>query len=372
MVFQLALAQALRKDCQAVVAVIENRGNPHRELVEACAARGIETAVIPCRGQLDRAAVGELRRVLDERRIDLLHTHGYKANIYSRFAASRWRGTLVATCHNWPGRTPRMKFYAFLDQQLLRGFHRVAAVSEEVKRKIPNAGAGRVQVIRNGVSLEPFDRTQDERSRQRVARRDEGRVVVGFVGRLTDDKGARLLLEACRNISATFPRVSLLMVGDGAQRAQYETEFRSEKVLYAGFRREARRCYGCMDIFALPSYAEGLPMTILEAMAAGLPVVATRIGQIPEVVEDGRTGILVEPGDREGLSEALCLLIGNPEESARMGARGYAGVVANYSAERMAEAYQRLYQEAAACALAQPAAAAQGAGASPRVTGQSH
>lgn len=369
-VYQLALEQGRRKECQPVVAVIENRDTPHRELAEECSARGIETIILPCRGQVDWATAGGLKRVLREQRIDIIHSHGYKANIYSRVAASGWNGRSVATCHNWPGRSRRMKFYALLDQQLLRGFDRVAAVSDEVKGKIPGGSAakGRVQVIRNGISLEPYDRIQAERTRKRLIRRSEGRAVVGYVGRLSDDKGAGLLLEAGRDVLRQFPGTSLLLVGDGTQRNVYEIEFRSPDVFFAGFQREVQRCYSCMDIFVLPSYAEGLPMTILEAMASRLPVIATRVGQVPELVEDGQTGVLVNPGDKVQLAEAICRLIENPEESAKMGERGYARVAARYSAERMADAYLRLYQEAAGAVHVRPAEIVLPSGCSPGVS----
>lgn len=348
MVLQLVRALKRRPGCHPVVGVIENEATPHRELAEACAAGGVDTIIIPCRRRLDRDTVMQLREMIRKENFCVLHTHGYKANILARAAAFGWEGALVATCHNWPGRSLRMRAYAVLDKLLLRGFDRVVAVSDEVKQKLPGTGfrGKRVRVIGNGIDVEPFARAYRGASQARSVRAENNNPVVGYVGRLCDAKGVGVLLESAALVRERFPGVRYLLVGDGPQREEYEARYGSPLVLFSGFRKGVQSCFGCMDVLALPSYAEGLPMVILEAMASRLPVVATSVGQVPDLVEEGSTGHLVKPGDTRGLAEAICNIITTPDLGTRMGAHGYAKVAAGYSAELMAERYLDVYQEA--------------------------
>lgn len=334
-----------------VVGVFENFQNPHLEVAEACRKCGIETIVFPCRGKLDLKAVLQLRRFICARKIDIVHSHGYKSNLYSFFSTRGLSTHLMATCHNWLGDEPKMKFYARLDKFILRRFDMAAAVSEEVKMKMVHSGIAdeRVEIVRNGVSGSRFAVCLSEYSGREGIKSRNGippdSVVVGMVGRLSPEKGHRHLLNVADSLIRLYPCTFFLVVGDGILKNELEREFSSRSILFTGIRKDVDRLYRCMDIFVLPSLTEGMPVVLLEAMASGLPVVATCVGAVSEVVEEGITGLIVEPGDEGGLQKALLFLLSKPDEAIAMGERGRQRVKEHFSPVRMADCYMVIYQK---------------------------
>jgi glycosyltransferase involved in cell wall biosynthesis len=172
------------------------------------------------------------------------------------------------------------------------------------------------------------------------------------VGRLCEIKRQDLLLRAfgqVRALGAEAAQTHLLIVGDGPALGELRALTAALDLVpwvhFAGYQPAPERYYGAMDVFALTSRSEGMPLSVLEAWAAGLPVVATRVGGLPELVDDGRTGILVEFGDEAALAGALGGLIADRARARWLGAAGREQVEARFSLERMAEAYQRHYLE---------------------------
>jgi glycosyltransferase involved in cell wall biosynthesis len=287
-----------------------------------------------------------IRRFIREKQIDILHTHGYKADSYGRLASMGLPVGLFATCHNWLGNDYRSKLYAAVDLFILRWFDRIAAVSEDIQERIIRNGIAppKVSLIRNGISLEDFE---NRHSRSRLRREmgiPQDAIVVGTVGRISPEKGHRNLFLAARDIIAHHPEVFFLVVGDGPLRRELQVEFSSPAIHFAGYRQDAPNLYQCMDIFVLPSLTEGLPLALLEAMAARLPVVATRVGEIPSLVGP-ENGCLVEPGNSEDLREALLYSIRNYPASAAMGEEGYGRVKSRFSSAGMAGCYMKDYAE---------------------------
>ena len=218
--------------------------------------------------------------------------------------------------------------------------HRLAAhvaVGEQVARDVEGfAGLapGSVRTIHNcapDVELEPLPRPTDG-------------PVVGAVGRLDRQKGFDVLLRALADV----PRARLVLVGDGDERAPLERLAAelglSERVRFEGWREDPRRYLTTFDVFALPSRFEGFPLAIIEAMLARLPVVATRVGSVPEAVADGETGLLVPSDDPPALATALRSLLGDPARRAALGAKGREHALA-FNPAAMARAYERVYDE---------------------------
>jgi glycosyltransferase involved in cell wall biosynthesis len=166
------------------------------------------------------------------------------------------------------------------------------------------------------------------------------------VGRLTPQKGLETLIEAAPKVARAVPDAGFLIVGDGPLRAGLERAARASGagVVFAGERRDVQDLMRGARALALPSVYEGLPLVALEAMACGLPVVASGVDGVPEAVEDGETGVLVPPGDAERLADALIGLLRDPAKAEAMGRRGRARVEAHFSAERMVEETQAVYE----------------------------
>jgi len=173
--------------------------------------------------------------------------------------------------------------------------------------------------------------------------------VIGVVARLDLQKGFEYLLAAVREICNSFHDLTVVVSGDGPDRTAIEQLIAKhglqKNVLLAGQQTDMPSVYAGMDIFVLPSLNEGLPMTVLEAMAAAKPVVATRVGAIPNVIRDGETGLLVNPKDVSGLRDAIARLLTDPDLCRRMGTQAQEWVSRQYTSDAMALQYRAMYEE---------------------------
>jgi glycosyltransferase involved in cell wall biosynthesis len=254
---------------------------------------------------------------------------------------------LVATCHNWPDRRLIMRAYALLDRMLLRGFDGVAAASEPVADLLRRSGMPGAQALPNGVDMgrfafaAPTIRSQYPDDRQRL---------VGFIGRMVPEKGGALLIHCAKKVLEVHPRTAFVFVGDGPCQTEWqELASRlgiSSNVVFAGVRDDMPGVYASLDILILPSLIEATPMCLLEALAARVPVIASRVGSIPSVVIPGVTGLLVDPADENGLVEAILRLIADPALAEAIAEQGHEHVARRFSADAAAAAYAELYREA--------------------------
>jgi glycosyltransferase involved in cell wall biosynthesis len=272
--------------------------------------------------------IGETLARIKAGRFDLIHSHGYRADLIGFVVAKRVGLPVISTCHGFISTDSHLRLYNKLDIYLLRYFNRVIAVSERMKRDLVARGvdAARIQMITNAISEEP--RTDTERIRGQARSRlgiAQDEFVVGFVGRLAEEKGLAYLLEAVRRWAPDAHRWRLVLVGEGPQRDALEQAVRSfglaGKVIFAGFQSNTAEWYPAMDAFVLPSLTEGTPMVLLEAMANGIPVIATSVGGVPAIISSGENGILVPPADPSRLLEAMQSVAGDGDLRKRLCAR---------------------------------------------------
>jgi glycosyltransferase involved in cell wall biosynthesis len=207
----------------------------------------------------------------------------------------------------------------------------------------------KVTAVYAGIDLDKFN---IRREKEEIDKLGEGfglkknDLVIGTVGRLEPRKGYRYLLESAVQVSKTYPQVKFLLVGDGELRDELEDLAKkleiTSKIIFAGLAQDVSSILSLLDIFVLPSLDEGLGIVILEAMAAGLPVIATDVGGIPEIVRDGETGLLVEPGNPSVLTSAITRLLGDKEYALTLGEAGkkYAG---QFSSKVMVEKIEEIY-----------------------------
>ncbi len=332
-----------------VIGVFRNSHCPHTEVAEAARLEGLKVEIIPCDGKIDRRAVDVIRHCLQIHSIDLVHTHGYKANFYG-YLAARGKGVpAVATYHlDWPDRGLALRLYHLFDRLVVRRFGKIAAVSEAVARSLRRSGvpSAKIVTIDNGIDLSPFAQARPILQEEISERPD---ALIGLVGRLTPQKGCEYFLRAAQRVLIDFPRTLFVLVGEGPDRRKLEELVRdlniAERVIFAGHREDMPGVYASLDILVLPSINEGLPMTLIEAMAAARPVIATPVGAIPKLIIPEQTGLLVNPRDPVGLAAALGRLISNPDLRHRLGRDGQAWVMRRFSAEAMAQQYAEIYQE---------------------------
>ena len=345
----VALAVSLDQlECTPIVGVFTDARSPHVEVEEQARTRGLRTELIPCAGRVDWRTVRYIRRLMRDHGADVLHTHGYKADLYALVASRRTHTALVTTAHNWPSREWMMRAYAALDRRAMRSFDRVVTVSDEVGEIVRRSGvaAKKVVTISNGVEPGRFELGKPT-LRAELACNDQA--VVGFVGRFVADKGGDILLRAAQQVLQVHRKTRFVLVGDGPCRQPWEslaTELGiAEQVSFAGVRQDMPDVYASFDVFVLPSLCEAMPMCVLEAMAAKKPVIATRVGAIAKLVEPERTGTLVETGNVGELAAAVIRTLGDPEAARRQGEHGHARVIRDFSSESMAREYLSVYRD---------------------------
>lgn len=282
---------------------------------------GVTAVCLGARGDLDPRWVMRFRRLVHDRRIDIVHAHSPVAATAARLAAGG-RAAIVTTEHNtWDRYRPatrRANAATFSRQQA------VIAVSQEVARSIGSRRGPPVHVIPNGVDAGALRTAALPRE---VARRELGLPldvpVIGTIGGVAPKKGHVDLVRAAARLTRRFPDAMVAVVGlelePGPVRTQITAEGLQDRVLLLGYRAEASRLLRAFDVFTLASRYEGMPVSLLEAMALGLPVVATGAGGVPEVVTSGRDGLLVAPGDDAALGAAWEELLTDPARGADLG-----------------------------------------------------
>jgi glycosyltransferase involved in cell wall biosynthesis len=348
----LNLSRTLNESSHAsVLGVFSNSANPNLQLHEAAAREGIESHLIPCKGQIDRTVIASIRELVSRTNADVVHAHGYKADIYVYFALRRSGIPLVSTCHNWIDNDLLVSWYGIADRLVLRNYAGVAAVSDEVRQRLLKAGVreDKIHPVRNGIDLRTFDNASPSLGNRLLS---EGSPVVGLVGRLGHEKGVDIFLRAAALVLVDCPSAKFVVAGDGPDLEKLELLIDDlklrESVSMIGRRDDMPSVYASLDLLVSSSRQEGLPMTILEGMASRLPVVATRVGDVPTVVLDDRTGVLVPPENVELLASAIATLLQNPAQRERFGAAARKLIEDEFSAGRMTTDYLRVYEKAAA------------------------
>jgi glycosyltransferase involved in cell wall biosynthesis len=348
---QVILNLAASEKTLSYVGALRNAHSPHFEVIDVARSTGLRTVLFDSRGRIDFGTVFQIKRFLKQNRIDILHTHGYKSDIVGLLAARLAKTSWVATNHVWHPLTGKLRLYESLDAFVLRFARRIVAVSPSIRddlisTKVP---PGSIRVIDNGIDLDRFTQSKPTGTLKAELGICENDIVVTIVGRLSPEKGHRTFLKAAKTIYAKQAHVRFLIVGDGPMDAELRAEAASlnlgERVIFAGFRQDMPEIYALSDLLVNASSIEGLPMTILEAMASKVPVIAARTGGIPGIVKDNETGLLVDSGDEDGLRARMELLIADREKSRRLAAAAFELVTMKYSRKRMCEAYWEVYQE---------------------------
>lgn len=345
----LNLSQALNGSSHSsVLGVFSNSPNPNLQLHESALREGVESNLIPCNGQIDRAVATSIRDLAARTKADVVHAHGYKADVYTYIALRGTATPVVSTCHNWLKDNPLVSFYGTVDRFVLRNYDAVIAVSCEVKARLLKAGVDveKIRFIQNGIDLRPFARATPSLP----AASDRGNTLtVGWIGRLSREKGPDIFLRAAARVLVVCPDTRFLIVGEGPDLDKAETLIDQlairKNVLLAGRREDMPSVYASLDLMVSSSRQEGLPMAILEGMASGLALVATAVGEVPTVVLDGQTGVVVPSEDVESLAAGIIKLLQDSTLRKRFGSAAIKLIEKQFSAQRMAAEYLHIYRD---------------------------
>lgn len=332
------------------IVVIKNLHNPHLEVFEEALRRNIPAGFVESRGRLDMKAIRQIAKIIKANKINLIHTHNYKANFLGVFAARKAGIPVIATNHLWTSSGFKLRLYEKLDAFMLNFFVRkIIAVSKEIKEDMLKSGirSSKIKVILNGIGL------QIEPNDKRAVKNDfdigEDVLVIGVAARLSPEKGHRFLLEAAQEVIKTYPQLVFLIIGDGPLKNELIEKTKhlgiSEKVIFAGYQTNMQKIYPIIDILVQPSLREGIPLTILEAMTHAKAIVATDVGGVADLIKDRDTGLLIKAGSSEELCEAISAFVDDVSLRKAVGEKAQEFVRENYSLEKMVDAHRKVYEE---------------------------
>lgn len=319
-------------------------------LLKPLEAVGVSITKLKLKKVISADTVFQIARLLKKFSADLLHTHLMDADLLGFLAASISRTPLVISIHSYP--FPQKRTHCLRYRLMSMRAKRVLCVSETVKEHLiahAHVAAEKIAVVYNGIDLRKFAGrfSPEEKARRRhdLGIRD-GAPIVGNISRLISDKGQEYLLRAAPEILKQRPETVFLIVGDGELKAQLVSltkELNIERqVIFTGTRHDIPELLSIMDIFVFPTFNEALGISVLEAMAAGKPVIAANDAAVPEIITEGREGLLVAPGQPSALTKSILKLLNAPSPARQMGHAAYKRAQ-DFSIEEMVKKMEEIY-----------------------------
>jgi glycosyltransferase involved in cell wall biosynthesis len=345
----LDLAENLGSGWQAVVGVMK----PGWLRSNAMSA-GLSCVMVGGGGLGDLGVLHRLVEAVETHEIAVIHAHEFYMSMIGTLVSGMTGIPLVVTVHGssyYPDKRRRRLACRMMAARAAA----LVTVSEDLRRffcRTSGTPLGRVRVIYNGIALSRHSAA----SGRKVELLDSAGIpreakVVGAVGNLYPVKGHLDLIRSARTIVHQHPMTHVVILGRGALHDALVGEAEAlgirDRIHLLGYRNDVKEWLGAMDVFTMPSLSEGLPLSLLEAMAAGVPPVVTQVGGMPEVVRDGETGFIVPPGDGAALADRISFLLGNPPLATKMGTASRDCILDRFTVDRMAAEYRDVYCQAA-------------------------
>ncbi len=315
--------------------------------------RGFQTVKVPIASGYSLQGALDIVKAGRENDVALFHSHGFKANILLGFLPKFIRNKpVVSTLHGYISVKffSRMRIYEFMDALALRRIDAVVRVSASPRTdaRYPSQQNSGNYIINNGIPELVFDSSSIRQSDSAMSAFCSDGFILGTICRLSPEKGIDYLVEAMHLLSGRDKTLKAIIIGEGPQRDSLQTKINqyglAERILLAGYKDQAYKYLPLFNAFVLPSLTEGLPITILEAMQAEVPVIATDVGGVPDVLGHGKFGIIVRSADAPALAEAITEVSSETPQMNAMCADARATALDRYSSKRMAENYLKVYE----------------------------
>ena len=349
----VGLARHLPADCETTFLTFAEDGRS-QALLDEVRRLGFRGETLAHNFPRVGRCVAEIADRLRELKTDIVCCNGYKPDILGWRAARRVNLPVVIVSHGWTAATWKVRVYEAVDRWVHRRVEAVVSVSASQSGKVRAAGvaADKNITIVNAVGDEAFaDAESVYRENLLGLFAHRPRVVIGAAGRLSPEKGFGQLVEAASALPAEHKDVGIVIFGDGPLRGELTRRIAelglSDRVVLAGFRGDVGKFLPHLDLAAIPSYTEGLPVILLELLAAAVPIVATRVGGIPEVIDDGVTGRLVAAGRPDELARSLGAMLADVDSRRRMAEAGREVVKTRFTCRNQAAEYYALFQRLA-------------------------
>jgi glycosyltransferase involved in cell wall biosynthesis len=347
----LGLAEALRPDYDTVFLSFAEGGRS-RPFLDEARRRGFEAVELAGNAPRVFRAAGEIALHLRRTGAAVLCCNGYKPDVVGWMAGRRAGVPVVGIAHGWTAATWKVRLNEAIDRRVMRHMDAVVCVSEAQAVRVRRAGVdpARVHVIRNAIDADAFGRPDPACRRLLEGMFTQApQHIVAAGGRLSPEKGFDLYVDAAAEVARRDAEAGFVLFGDGPLREALEQRVRRHglegRFVLAGFRSDLRHLWPCCDLAVLSSHTEGLPVVVLEALAAGVPVVATAVGGTPEVIEDGRCGRLIPPGDVAALADGIGAALDDTAWRRQAGEFGRRRVREQFSFEGQADRYRELFEQ---------------------------
>ncbi len=342
-VSRLAAGQHRRGARVHLFALLES-GMPEPPLVGNLRSGGVDVTCVVTAARSFRAQKAALTAFCETFNPDVLHCHGYLPDALAAALGRRIRLRRVTTVHGYTGGSWRNQFYEWLQRRAHTRFDAVVAVSKKLGRQISADGLkGRVWTIPNAWSVQAVALTA-EKARESIGA-SSGRFTIGWIGRISREKGLDVFIDSLSRLG-DLP-ISAVIIGDGPERKKLEQKARdsnnSDRVIWVGQRRDAAEVFAAFDLVVLSSRTEGTPIVLFEAIHAGVPIIASAVGGIPDVVSP-EEAVLVPSDDPIRLGDAIRAAYDSPSEGRERASRARARLTHEFAEEPWLDSYDRLYQ----------------------------
>lgn len=360
------ILQAYNRDRFEIIAIVmirfDQRKNPFITMLDNSGYRYHKVYLAQAAANnLQRVSViirlyRNIYRIVRENSFDLIHSNGTLSDILTIPIATVTRIPIISTCHGLISTTRKLSFYNFINRQVLRLSSTVIAVSDSIKADLERSGIkeANIKVIPNSLGEE--DNSDFKQSSRSALRKEQGieddEFVIGYVGRVSFEKGLEHLIRAVPMMLERCPNVTVMIIGEGPDRKRLEEIARQlpteERIRFVGFQNDVKTWLATSDLFVLPSLTEGTPMALLEAMSQGLPVIASKVGGVPDIIKSGANGLLVHPGNAHEIADAICMLYKDENLRIKLGREARVTVQIQYGVKQWIKTIENEYQRVVA------------------------
>ena len=319
------------------------------EFLEVAKQREVDIRLITQRWALDTRMIKQALQIANAGNYDLVQSHGYKTHILASRVAKACDIPWVAMSHGWTSENLKIRLYNWIERKMLKFPDSVIGVAPDLFAEATKIRKGkRSTLILNAIEK----RERSDRQARETVRRSIGiepdEFAIGVFGRLSFEKGQDLFIDALSQ-SSQVDRVKAVLLGEGNARGRLVSHAKrcgiECRVLFPGYRSNVNDFYSAIDLYVLPSRSEGLPNVVLEAQLSGCPVVAFDVGGVREVISDGKTGFLVEPGDIASLASRIDWAIGHKNDLQKVADAAYAGLFPKFSVESRCQKFVEEYEQ---------------------------
>ena len=326
----------------------------NNEILEKAANEDIHACPIPMANAIDFRALLKLEHLVKTESIDLLCAHGYKSIIMGWYVAKKLNIPFLVFSRGYTSEDIKVSFYEWLERKVLHKVTGIIYVSEGQKNKLHSLGVyGQNEwVVHNAIEIPEYEEKKVKIIKKNIYKElsiPENNKLVVTAGRLSPEKGHHYLIDAISKTNHELENITFVICGDGVNRRRLQDQAKKlhvdNKCMFVGFRRDMDKIYQAMDLFILPSLTEGLPNVILESFSYMKPVIATKVGGVPELVHNNKNGILIDAANTDQLADAIINCLKSDERMKALGEAGLRTVQENFTFAKQTMALEQIYKQ---------------------------